>query len=65
MNPGNKPPASPAQPELTEERYSLRAMLAEVALETQAGSLGTEKLHQPDIRKLFRTRTTRSRGAKN
>lgn len=57
-------PADPVQPGFSEERYSLRDMLAEVAQESQTGSLGAVKLHQKDIRKLFRAKPSPLRGPK-
>jgi DNA-binding NarL/FixJ family response regulator len=58
-HPMSAPPAktlSSAQPALQEERYSLRDMLAAVALESHAGAIGGEKLHQKDAQKIFRAK---------
>jgi len=49
----NDPASSSPRARLTEVRFSLRELLAEVAEERASGALGAEKLHQRDIRKLF------------
>lgn len=51
MNPAKPDPSEPSG--LREERYSLQAMLAEVAVERQSGAFGMEKFHRQDIRKIF------------
>jgi hypothetical protein len=53
------------QPALQEERYSLRDMLAEVALESQDGTFGAERLHQKDVRKIFRAKPLKRRAAQD
>lgn len=65
MSNRNQPAGGDTVPELTEERYCLRDMLAEVKMETRAGALGAEKLHQKDIRKLFRAKSPRPRATKS
>ncbi len=52
-----KPPAAP--PVMTEIRYSLPDILAELQLERSASSFSQEKLHQVEIGKLFQTRKKR------
>ncbi len=54
-------PAARRHAALNEVRYSLKEMLVEVTAERQSGSLGTEKLHRKDIRKIFRAKTRQSR----
>lgn len=55
MNPPADRTSAPApRAGLTEVRFSLRELLAEVAAEHASGALGAEKLHQHDIQKLFR-----------
>ena len=65
MSAATKTPAGADDQGLKEERYSLRAMLAEVAAESQVGSLGSQKMHPKDIRKLFRKKPIAPRAAKN
>jgi len=48
---------------LNEVRYSLREMMVEVASERSSGSLAAEKMHQKDIRKLFRDQPRKPREA--
>jgi len=52
-----KPAAPPAV--ITEIRYSLPDLLAELQLERSAGSFSQEKLHQVEIGKLFQNRKKR------
>ena len=61
-----KPPAPPAELEtpaamgaLTEVRYSLPQMLAELKLERTTGQFALEKLDQNEIGKLYKARTPR------
>ncbi len=61
MSAGSSKGPRPAQPGLQEERYSLRAMLEEVALESHAGAIGAEKLHRNDVRKIFRAKPKKRR----
>ena len=64
MSPGpDKPLAARGALARNEVRYSLREMLVEVATERSSGSLGAEKLHRKDIRKLFRTQRGKPRDA--
>jgi hypothetical protein len=64
MNSGpEKPLAARGELARNEVRYSLREMLVEVATERSAGSLGAEKLHSRDIRKIFRAKPRKSRDA--
>lgn len=49
----------PAAPALSEIRYSLPTLLAELELERTAGSFAMEKLHQTEIGKLFQGRKKR------
>lgn len=56
------PPAAvtpPADSGLSEIRYSLPALLAELRLERTDGSFAMEKLHQAEIGKLFQGRKKR------
>ena len=57
------PEADPNQPApaavITEIRYSLPEILAELQLERSAGSFSQEKLHQVEIGKLFQNRKKR------
>ena len=66
MPPETKTPApadhAPLAPGLTEIRYSLPELLAELELERNAGSFAMEKLHQAEIGKIFQT--TRKRRVK-
>jgi hypothetical protein len=66
MPPPDHPPAAKAAPAssadatgLTEVRYSLPALLAELKDERAAGSFAMEKLHQAEIAKLFQPRKKR------
>ncbi len=47
-----------------EVRYSLREILAEVASERASGTMGAEKMHRKEIRKLFRAKPRQPRAAK-
>jgi hypothetical protein len=60
MSTAKKLPERPA-PAAREVRFCLKDMLQEVAEERQTGAFGTEKLHQKDIRKLFRSKTRPAR----
>ena len=55
--PDEAKPAPP--PALTEIRYSLPALLAELKEERSASSFAMEKLHQAEIGKLFQNRKKR------
>jgi hypothetical protein len=66
MPPPEKTPARETAPPppadssgLSEVRYSLPALLAELKDERAAGSFAMEKLHQAEIGKLFLTRKKR------
>jgi len=61
MSATSRKTAATVLPELQEERYSLRDMLAEVALESQDGAFGAQKLHQKDVRKVFRAKPKKRR----
>jgi hypothetical protein len=50
-------------PMVSEVKYSLPQLLAELEAERAAGSFAMEKLDQTEIRKMFKTRNT-SRRAK-
>jgi hypothetical protein len=52
-------PPAPDTSGLTEVRYSLPALLAELKDERAAGSFAMEKLHQAEIGKLFQPRKKR------
>lgn len=61
-----KQPAPPVEPEtpaaagsLSEVRYSLPQMLAELRLERTTGQFAMEKLDQNEIGKLFKAKTPR------
>lgn len=58
-----KPLPGRGQSALNEVRYSLREMLVEVTTERSSGSLGAEKLHRKDIRKMFRAQPRKPREA--
>ncbi len=58
------PLSARGQSALNEVRYSLREMLVEVATERSSGAFGAEKLHQKDIRKMFRPKPRKPREAK-
>lgn len=51
-------------PVITEVRYSLPELLAELQLERTSGAFAQEKLHQVEIEQLFQNRKKR-RGPKN
>ncbi|QYM77666.1 hypothetical protein K0B96_10045 [Horticoccus luteus] len=56
MNSPSHPPAA-----ITEVRYSLPAMLAEIRAERSAGAMAMDKLEQQEITKLFKSRNARRR----
>jgi hypothetical protein len=56
-----KPLSARGESALNEVRYSLREMMVEVTTERQSGSMGAEKLHRKDIRKLFRAKPRKPR----
>ncbi|MCF7689743.1 MAG: hypothetical protein K9M98_03190 [Cephaloticoccus sp.] len=63
----NSAPETPGQPDafdIKEVRYSLREMLAEVALERESGAFGMEHVQSDDIRKAFATKPRKRRGPK-
>lgn len=52
-----KPAGAPQKWRLKEVRYSLRDLLAEVAIEHDTGAFGLQKLQQKEIAKLFPKKT--------
>ena len=62
MNPSEKPRESRPPGELREVRFSLGELLDQVAEERRSGSFGAEKMHQTDVRRVFRKKGGRSRG---
>ncbi|PAW66009.1 MAG: hypothetical protein B9S34_09155 [Opitutia bacterium Tous-C1TDCM] len=64
MNPPPSSPAVPPTPVLTEVRYSLPVMLAELKAERAASTFAMEKLDQHEIGKLFKSKVNR-RGKPN
>ena len=66
MQPTDQQPSADSDPPpaadsfgLSEVRYSLPLLLAELKDERSAGSFAMEKLHQAEIGKLFQTRKKR------
>jgi hypothetical protein len=59
MKPAEQKPA--CTDPLREVRFSLRTLVAEVTEERRRGSFGSEKLHQSDLRRIFK-RKGRARG---
>lgn len=60
------PPATPksaASVPLREVRYSLKQMLAEIAVDRQSGAFGHEKLDQADIRRAFKAKSRARRAS--
>lgn len=49
---------------LTEVRYSLPALLAEIQAERATSAFAMEKLDQADIKKLFKAKATRAKSKK-
>jgi len=49
--------------ELREVRFSLRRLLEEVVVERRLGSLGSEKIHQADVRRMFRSKKKKTHGS--
>ncbi len=64
MNPPPNPPDLPPPLVLTEVRYSLPMMLAELKAERAASTFAMEKLDQHEIGKLFKSKVNR-RGKPN
>lgn len=52
-------PAEPKRPTVTEVRYSLPELLAELKAERNTGSFSMEKLDQNEIGKLFKAKVPR------
>jgi hypothetical protein len=46
-----------------EVRFNLAQLLREAAEERQSGAFGTEKVHQQDIRKIFRAKPRKPRAS--
>lgn len=46
-----------------EVRFSLAQLLHEAAEERKGGAFGTEKVHQQDIRKIFRAKNRKPRAS--
>jgi hypothetical protein len=63
MSAEKKPGAPAGEEEIREVRFSLSALLKEVARERLTGAFGAEKLHQKDIRTVFRPRKRNRREA--
>jgi hypothetical protein len=59
--------SSPVQigaPGLSEVKYSLPALLAEIQAERATSAFAMEKLDQQDIKKLFKAKVTRAKSKK-
>ncbi|HZZ20691.1 MAG TPA: hypothetical protein VFE25_15050 [Opitutaceae bacterium] len=52
----SSPPAAPSKVTLTEVKYSLPDLLAEIEAEKGSASFAMEKLDQAEIGKLFKTK---------
>lgn len=57
----SKTSAAEAPKVLTEVRYSLPALLAEIQAERATSAFAMEKLDQADIKKLFKAKATRAK----
>ncbi|MDP3068828.1 MAG: hypothetical protein Q8N18_00995 [Opitutaceae bacterium] len=61
----SKSAAGPAAPlVLTEVRYHLPTLLAEIQAERATSAFAMEKLDQSDIKKLFKAKATRAKSKK-